>query len=89
MNNCFICWFITHILTKYTVQEAKSSVKITSGSVARSDLIPELKGYESFFGRNLLVFDGEILRQFSVVDISLSEIHFGRSLRRGVVRFIV
>jgi hypothetical protein len=35
----------THILTKCTVKEAKSPVKKTSsGSVARRDLIPALKG---------------------------------------------
>jgi hypothetical protein len=32
------------MLKKYTVQEAKSPVKISSGSVAGRDLIPALKG---------------------------------------------
>jgi hypothetical protein len=32
------------MLKKFTVQEAKSPVKISSGSVAPRDLIPALKG---------------------------------------------
>jgi hypothetical protein len=33
-----------HTLTKFTVEEAKSQVKISSGSIARRDLIPALTG---------------------------------------------
>jgi hypothetical protein len=36
--------FLRNILTKCTVQEAKCPVNISSGSVARRDLIPALKG---------------------------------------------
>jgi hypothetical protein len=36
--------FFTQTLTKRKVKEAKSPVKISSGNVARRDLIPALKG---------------------------------------------
>jgi hypothetical protein len=38
----------THILTKCTIQDAKSPVKISSGSVAQRDLIPGVKGLKFF-----------------------------------------
>jgi hypothetical protein len=43
----------SHILTECTVQEAKSPVKISSGSVARRDLISGLKGETRLLNANV------------------------------------
>jgi hypothetical protein len=45
------------ILTKFTVQKANSPVKFSSGSVARRDLIPALKGWKSYDMTYDMIYD--------------------------------